>query len=127
VEQVRNSRVASCAAIAAHSQAEGDVVGHVEMREQLVVLKDQADAASMRWHGRDVAVVDHDLAVLWPDEASDDAQQRALPASRRPEYSDDLCARDMDRHIVEDDPIAVADRDVPGLKHRDLAAVGRQR
>jgi len=79
--------------------AEGDVLGHGQVREERVVLEDEPDGAFLG------AAVDarveprlaaHDAAALRPNEARDCAQQRRLARARRADERDRLSGRDLE-------------------------------
>ena len=74
-------------------EAEGDVVGHAQVRKQGIILKHHADPPLLHGHmaGRaaDRAPVDPDRALSWPLKAGDTAQQGGLAGAARPEQTGD--------------------------------------
>ena len=84
---------------AGHSQRKGDVAGYVEMRKQCVVLKDRVKRPPVGRQLRDVFAGDPDRSCIRHEEAADAAQQGGLPASRRPQESDKLTLRDLERDV----------------------------
>jgi hypothetical protein len=55
------------------------------MREELVVLEDETDSASMSWQIRDVGVIEEHVAGGWSVDARNDPQQRRLARSGWPQ------------------------------------------
>ncbi len=92
---------------AAGGQAVGDVLGHRQVREQGVVLKDDADGAPARRQGVDDLIRDDHPPFGLAQEAGDDAQQRGLAAARRPEQRDQFAALDVEVHVFHGDGTAV--------------------
>jgi hypothetical protein len=80
--------------------AEADVLGHGQVREERIVLEDHADAATLGRHPGAVAgdgrVLEPDLAGVRVLEAGDQAQQRRLAAAARAEERDDLALLDAE-------------------------------
>ncbi len=81
-------------------EAEGDVAEDGQVREQREVLEHQADAAILRSdearRPRHLEPVDQHAAAGRLLDAGGDAQQRRLPATRRPEQANDLGRRDVE-------------------------------
>ena len=126
--------VDGAAALAAGAQAVGDVLRHGHVREQGVVLEDDADVALVGRQMVDGGAVDQHAAGRLADEARDDAQQGGLAAARRPEQGHDLARLDGERDAVDGQRLAVADGQVvdverarrgPGRGRRRLSAVDR--
>ena len=92
----------------ADGQAEGHVVPDRHVLEGRVVLEDEADAALLRRHVRDVPVAEADAALLGHLEPADDAQQRRLAAARRSQQRRQRAVGDLQRDVVEDDDVAEA-------------------
>ena len=73
---------------------ERHVLHHRHVREQVEALEDDADVLAQRVHvdaaPGDAVAVDADLAALDRLEPVDAAQQRRLPAARRPDEAHDL-------------------------------------
>jgi len=88
-------------------QAEGDVVAHVQVRKQRVVLEHHADAPQLgravRAAGRprEHLVLDRDTPGRDRLEPRDGAQQRSLAAARRTDQRADLAARKAERHALD--------------------------
>ena len=102
----------SGAALAARAQAIGHVLATRHVREQGVVLEDDADVALVGRQVVDGGAVDPHAAGGLADEAGDDAQQGGLAAAGRTEQGHDLARLDGERHAVDGDGRAVADREV---------------
>ena len=82
-------------------ETEGDVLGHREMREERVVLKDHAEATARRRESRHVFPGYPDRAFVELLEAGDCAQQRRLPAATRPKENERLPFRNLETYVVE--------------------------
>lgn len=78
----------------------GHVFGDSVVREDRVVLKHHAGVAAMRGQGIDAPVVERNRAGFDIDEAGDHAQQRRLPAARRPKQREQLAMPDVERDVV---------------------------
>ena len=74
-------------------EAKGDVVEHVEVREERVVLEDGVHVALVRRRVGNVGSVEHDLARRRPLEARDHPEGRRLPAARGTEEGEELPTR----------------------------------
>ena len=74
-------------------QPERDVVAHVEMRKQRVVLEHHVDGPLMRQHLRDVLAAEQDAALVRRLEAGEHAQQRGLAAAARAQQRKELAGR----------------------------------
>ena len=86
---------------AAGAQREGHVLADVHVREEGVVLEDDADVAPVRRRVGDVAAAEMDRPGRGLDEAAEDAEERRLARSRRPEQRDELARRDVEADPVE--------------------------
>jgi hypothetical protein len=73
-----------------HREAERDVVGHRHVREHRVALEHHGEPALARGPIGHVPPTDEDAAAALPLEPGDDAQERRLAASGRPEEGDAL-------------------------------------
>ena len=82
------------AARLALAQAVADVLGHVHVREQGVVLEDRVDVAPVRRHAGDRLAGEQDLALGRLLEAGDHPEGRRLAAAGRPEDRVELAVRD---------------------------------
>ena len=81
-------------------QPERDIVPHVEMRKQRVVLEHHVDRPLMRQHRRDVAAAKQDAALVRRLEAGEHAQQRGLAAAARAQQRKELARPDVEREPV---------------------------
>ena len=81
-------------------QAERDVVAHVEMRKQRIVLEHHVDRTLVRQHLRDVLAVEQDAAVVRRLEAGQHPQQRGLAAAARAQQREKLAGPDIERQPV---------------------------
>jgi hypothetical protein len=77
-----------------HAQAERDVVVHPHVREDRVVLEDEADVSVAGIEPGDRHVVEVDLAGSRLLEAGDHVHRGGLAAARRPEQSDERAVLD---------------------------------
>ena len=93
-ERLLHAGVALGAADLADHQAVADVVGHVHVREEGVVLEDRVDVALVRRPIGDVPAVKQHAAFRRQVEAGDHAQRRGLAGAGRPEQREELAARD---------------------------------
>ena len=75
-------------------QAEGDVVAHVEMREQRVGLEHHGDVAPRHRQPRHVLAVDQDLPAACHLQPRDQAQRGGLAAAGGSEQGDQRAGRD---------------------------------
>ena len=98
--------------LAARLQAIGDVLRHGHVREEGVVLEDDADVALVGRQMVDAGAVDQHAAAGLADEAGDDAQKSGLAAAGGTEQGHDLARLDGERHAVDGDGRAVADREI---------------
>ncbi|GMA36898.1 hypothetical protein GCM10025876_31020 [Demequina litorisediminis] len=73
-----------------HFETESDVLRHAHVRERRVVLEHEADAALLRRQVRRVLALDTDVPLVGGFESGDDAQQRGLAASGRPQERGEL-------------------------------------
>ena len=71
-------------------QAERDVLLHVQVREQRVVLEDRVDVALVRRGLGHVLTIEEDLAFRRTLEASDHPEGRGLPTTGRTEHREEL-------------------------------------
>ena len=83
-----------------HSAAERDVLLHVEMREQRVLLEDETDGAKLRAHvdarPEPAFAGAVDRSALRPDQTRDRAKDRRLAGARGADERDRLRA-DLER------------------------------
>ena len=90
---------------AARAKTEGHVLDRRQVREQQVVLKDDADRATL---GREMDIargvvqddpIQRNASLRDGNESGHSAQERGLPGAVRPEDRDDLARRGLDGHI----------------------------
>ena len=93
-------------------EAEGDVAGDVEVREQGVALEDHVDRALVRRVAGHVAAAKLDPAGGRQVEAADHPQGRGLAAPGRPEQREELARPDRQGDVVDRDDIAEPLREV---------------
>ena len=79
-------------------EAVPDVLGHVHVREQRVVLEDRVDVAPVRRDARDRLAGQEDLALGRLLEPRDHPQGRRLATARRPEQGVEVPALDREIH-----------------------------
>ena len=94
------------------AQAEGDVLFDGEMREERVVLEDQADPALLRrgdggGRGNDGAV-QRDGAAVGGFEPGDEAQQGGLATAALADQREQLSFRQLERHVLDRRLVAAA-------------------
>ena len=109
------------------AQPEADILAHAQMREQRVILEDEADAAMLRLDealGRgDILALQQHAARARPLDAGGEPEQRRLAAARLAEQRDDLAGLDGERHLAQRRDRAEALRHaVEGERHRDRGA-----
>ena len=80
----------------ARAQAEGDVVEHIHVRIQRVVLEHHRDVAAPRRQVIDDLAADLDRALVGVLQPGDGPQQRALAAARRPDQHRELAGGDFE-------------------------------
>ena len=83
-------------------QAKGDVLEHIEMREQRVFLEHRVDRALVGRQVGDVLAIKKDIARFWGDEPGDHAQGRGLAAARRAEEGHELLVVNVEGKPVQD-------------------------
>ncbi len=104
---------------AAHLQPEGDVLAHVHVRIQGVVLEHHRDVAVLRRHVGDVLVADDHRSVRDLFQAADAAQERRLSAAGRTDEDNELTV--VDRHVdAVHSPNAIRER-LHDVSKRDAA------
>ena len=126
-EQFPHPQAPPAAVVAA--QAEGDVVGHVQVREEGQVLEDHPHPAPLR--GKREARAAHrppaqeNLAGLHRFEAGDGPQQGGLAAAAGPEQAADPSDPQPQADLPHHRRALVGDRDVVNLKQHGLLPAGR--
>jgi hypothetical protein len=81
-------------------QAERDVVAHVEVGEQRVVLEHHVHRALVRRGIGHVAAAQEDATAGRQLEAADHPKRRGLATAGRPEQREELARVDLERHAV---------------------------
>ena len=89
-------------------EAEGDVVEHVQMGEQRVLLKHRVDAALVRRNGQHVRALEQHAALVGHLKAADDAQKRRLAAARGAQQRDEFALANVQIDVVQHLGIAEA-------------------
>ena len=84
-----------------HDQWERDVVAEGHVREQCVTLGDHPDGPLAGRHPSDVLAADEDLSAIGLQQTGDGPEQRRLPASRRPQQSDQFPGSHLQRYTIE--------------------------
>ena len=82
-------------------QAEGDVVVHVQVVEQGVLLEHRVDAALVGGDARHVLALEQHLAGGGHFKPADDAQQRGLAAAGGPQQRDKFALADVQVDVVQ--------------------------
>ena len=90
LEHLLDARLDRRPRLALRTQAEGDVLEHVHLREQSVVLEDDPDSALVRPLPDDRLAADTDVAGARILEARDDPQRGRLTRPARAEERDEL-------------------------------------
>ncbi len=81
-------------------QAEGDVVAHVKMRKQRVVLEHHVDGTLVRQVLRDVVAIQENAALVRRLEAGEHSEQRGLAAAARTKQREKFASPDIERQLV---------------------------
>ena len=84
-------------------QAKGDVVVHVHVGKEGILLEDGVDLALVGWDADDVLTVEEHLALARLQKAAEDAQQCRLAAARGAEQRDELIFVNVKRDALEND------------------------
>src|SRR5690606_35494253 len=105
IEQLRGSppdlAPREAVASAPDRQAEADIVEHVHMAEQRIVLEDEADIAFLDRTQRRVAAAEPDAAGIGTLQSGDQAQQGGLAGAGRAEQGDQFARTDVERHVMQ--------------------------
>ena len=91
-----------------HAQAEGDVVGDLEVGKQRIVLKHHADSTSLGRQAGDLVTADVDAAGVQRGQPCDGPQQGRLAAAGRPQQGDELAMLDIGVDVGEHRGLAEA-------------------
>ncbi len=106
-------------------QAEPDVAGHAQVREQGVILKDHADLPLLRCEMPPRSAhrlsTKQDTPLLQPLKACDQAQHRAFAAAGRAEQATNLASLEMEPDAFQHRVMAVAMGDSIKLQHAATA------
>ncbi len=102
-----------------HAQAECNVFKHGHVLEQRVMLEHEADLAFAYMARRGIFAIEQDLAAIRLFQTGDDAQQRRLAATGRPEQCGQFTGWKLQRDIVECDKIAELLMDIPDFDTHD--------
>ncbi len=102
---------------AVHPQPEGDVGADVPVREELVVLEHQAEAAPVHRDARLVPAVQQHPAAVHRLEPGDGPQQGGLPAAAGAEQADDPVVGDLQVHRVQRRPLPEPHGGFPQTQH----------
>ena len=113
------------------AQAIGDVVAHIEVWEDRIVLKHHVDRPAIGRNGGHGVTVDLDLACARRLEARDQPQQRGLPAARWAEQGEELALLDLQVDRVNGSNVPeplreIAQRNEAGAAHRTTTASARR-
>ena len=82
-------------------QSEGDVVVHVQVREERVFLEDRVDAALVGRQRGNILPAEEHLPLRRRLESADDAQRRRLAAARRPKQGNEFLLADVKVDILQ--------------------------
>jgi len=89
-----------------HAQAEGDVLEDRHVAEERVVLEHETDVALAHVGAGAVFAVEEHMAAVGHFQPGDDAQQRRLARTRRPEQGHQFAGRDVQVQRVANDGLA---------------------
>ena len=123
LQHLGDASVAGGRRVAPHLQPEGDVGGHVPMREEGVVLEHQADPPLMGGHRDQIAAVESHPPSPGRFETGHHAQQRGLAAPARSEQRDDLAVVHSQVEPVERGLVPVVDDDAFDRQHQNSPSV----
>ncbi len=98
------------------AKAEGDVLEHVQVREQRVFLEHRVDRPFVRRQARDVPARKKDIARSRLHEPSDDAERGGLAAAGRAEEGDELFVVDIEVEAVQNAVSVEIDYNVLAVK-----------
>ncbi|MNT24177.1 hypothetical protein D3C72_1596340 [compost metagenome] len=83
------------------AQAVGHVLGHGQVGKQRIGLEQDAVVALLGLGMGYIAARQHDGAAVLPFQPGDGAQQRRLPATRRPQQAHQLSGADIERNVSQ--------------------------
>jgi hypothetical protein len=78
-------------------EPEPDIGLDVEVRKQRVIPEHHVEGSAMRRHRRKIDAVEQNAAGVGTLEARDQAQQRGLAATRRPQQCEEFALMDVER------------------------------
>ena len=84
LQKLAHARLPSAPRRAPDAHAVGNVLRHVHVRKQRVILKYRVHRPLFRREKRHVLAADYDAPLVRHGQPGDDAQRRRLPAARRP-------------------------------------------
>ena len=84
-----------------YGQTEGDVVKHVHVAEEGVVLEHETDFALAHMLGGDVLAVKEDVAAVGVFQSGDDAQERGFAAAGRAEQGNEFAGGDVEVDVFQ--------------------------
>ena len=126
VEEARDAGLDLGPAHAAGAQAVSHVFHHGHVREERVVLEDDADVALVGRQMIDRRAVDPHASGGLANEARDHAQKGGLAAARRSQQGHDLAGLDGERDAVDGQRLAVAHGQVLDVERARRGSVGRR-
>ncbi|MNC71794.1 hypothetical protein D3C75_1227530 [compost metagenome] len=102
------------------ANAEGDVVGHAQVREQRVVLEHHADAAFLRGEGEagagDGLAGQLDFAFVYRFETGNSPQSGGLAAAGRAQQATDVTGVQMQVQVLHHTLVLIAAGEVAQVK-----------
>jgi len=99
-------------------QSERNVLRHIHMREEGVVLKDHVQLALVGGKSRDVFSFEEDFAGIRSFKASEDSEGCRLAAAGRAEQGKELVFMDGKREVINDRFSSIGLRDMPKFNKR---------
>ncbi len=106
-QQIGRAAARLAAGLARDAHRHLDVLRRIELRHQMMELKDEADVAVAKLHERgiverpEIGVGNDDLSRVGAVEAAEQVQQRALANARRADDRDHLAVGDVQFEIAE--------------------------
>ena len=83
-------------------EAEGNIVKHVQVREQGILLENRVHAALVGRNIKDILALKEELAARGRLETSNDAQRGGFSASGGPEKSNEFFLADIQVDVIQD-------------------------
>ena len=115
------------------AEPEGNVLAHVQVGEQGVVLKHHPDPAPLRrgvmGGAADALPANGDLTAAQTFEAGDGAQHGGLAAARRAEQAADIAFGERETELIDDRVSVIGEGQLANIKqsHRKNPAAARKR